>query len=66
VANTVREIVDEWLRDNGYDGLAGDDCGCIVGDLFPCESCDARTCVAGHWDEASGAVRPGKLEAQHG
>jgi len=36
---TVREIVAKHLTDNGFDGLAGDECGCAVDDLFPCDSC---------------------------
>ena len=38
---TVREIVVEYLRAHGYDGLwtndCGDDgCGCLIDDLAPC------------------------------
>lgn len=37
---TVEEIVEKYLRDNGFDGLCGDDCGCVVGDLFNfCDGC---------------------------
>jgi len=32
----VKHIVEQWLRQNGYDGLAGGCCGCGVDDLFPC------------------------------
>lgn len=36
----VREIVAEYLKAHGYDGLCGDDCGCIAADLGPCgEAC---------------------------
>jgi hypothetical protein len=31
-----REIVEKYLRENGYDGLCGDECGCLVDDLMPC------------------------------
>lgn len=39
----VREIIELWLREHGYDGLCGDDsfgegCGCVIGDLMPCDS----------------------------
>jgi len=44
---TVTEIVCEWLVANGYDGLAGDGCGCTVDDLMPCNDCH-NECVAGH------------------
>ncbi len=32
----VKEIVSEYLKANGYDGLYTDDCGCWLTDLFPC------------------------------
>jgi len=35
---TVRAIVALYLREHGYDGLAGDNCGCSVDGLFPCEN----------------------------
>ena len=47
MSKTMRAIVAEWLRANGYDGLASDDCGCEVDDLFVCES-PQPDCVAGH------------------
>lgn len=34
---TVKEIVVDYLRKNGYDGLCGDSCGCGIDDLFPCD-----------------------------
>ena len=33
----LREIVKNWLKENGYEGLAGDNCGCELDDLMPCE-----------------------------
>jgi len=33
----VKELVEEYLLNNGYDGLCCDDCGCHLGDLMPCE-----------------------------
>ncbi len=30
------DIIRDWLETHGYDGLASDDCGCAVNDLFPC------------------------------
>lgn len=46
----VREMVAEWLRDHGYQGLVRDDleCGCGLGDLMPCGVCDAAGCAAAH------------------
>ena len=38
--NTVREIVEKWLADNGYEGLYRTDaCGCELDDLVPCGEC---------------------------
>jgi hypothetical protein len=35
---TVKEIVADYLKANGYDGLCCDGCGCGLGDHFmPCE-----------------------------
>lgn len=33
---TVKQIVEKYLRDNGYDGLVGNQCGCLLEDLEPC------------------------------
>lgn len=35
---TVLKILEEYLKANGFDGLAGDECGCEIGDLAPCEN----------------------------
>ena len=43
---TVKEIVMKYLKDNGFDGLYSEDCGCLVDDLIPCSS-DAEYCEAG-------------------
>jgi hypothetical protein len=57
---TVREIITKYLKDNGYDGLCCEDCGCEVEDLAPCcigenfidcrpgykVPCDPATCPA--------------------
>ena len=45
---TVTDILTEWLKANGYDGLVADDaeCGCELKDLAPC---------SGPWD----TCRPG-------
>jgi hypothetical protein len=45
----VKEIIEKYLRDNGYDGLcyADEECGCLLEDLIPCgEPCDQ--CVPGY------------------
>lgn len=38
----MEDIVADWLRSHGYDGLLydlgeGEQCGCTLDDLFPCE-----------------------------
>ncbi len=33
----VKEIVKQYLEQNGFDGLAGDECGCLIDDFFPCD-----------------------------
>lgn len=41
---TVRDILLQWLKANGYDGLMNDgaECGCEIGDLIPCdEPCES-------------------------
>ena len=39
---TVKEIIEKWLRENGYSGLYNEDeCGCSIDDFIPCgESCN--------------------------
>ncbi len=32
----VKEIVKEYLKQHGFDGLYNDQCGCEVDDLAPC------------------------------
>jgi len=45
----VKQIVLQYLKDNGYDGLANDngECGCDLEDLMPCGFQDTF-CVAAH------------------
>lgn len=44
---TVIEIVKNYLEENGYDGLCNQECGCLTGDLVPCDS-DFSFCVPGY------------------
>lgn len=42
---TVKQIITEYLKAHGYDGLCSHGlCGCDIGDLAPCQ-CDASHCV---------------------
>lgn len=34
---TVKDIIKKYLEDNGFDGLAGEGCGCLIEDLFCCD-----------------------------
>jgi hypothetical protein len=44
----VIDMVECWLKKNGYDGLSYDaECGCIIGDIAPCGEIRS-TCVAGY------------------
>jgi len=42
----VFEIVADWLKEHGCDGLAGDECGCTLDEIMPCEVPN-HDCVAG-------------------
>lgn len=44
---TTKEIIKQWLIDNGYDGLYCEDCGCFLDDLFPCGDIGCN-CKAGY------------------
>ena len=46
---TCKEIVSNWLKANGYDGLlnCSGECGCLVDDLMNCEE-PSEDCEAGH------------------
>jgi hypothetical protein len=45
---TVKEIIEKYLRDNGYDGLCGEDCGCGLDDFTPCMEPIPSECVPGY------------------
>lgn len=44
---TVQEIITIHLKQNGYDGLCNDDCGCLIDDLAPCGNISLN-CKAGY------------------
>jgi hypothetical protein len=43
---TVKEILQKWLKEHGYDGLCWNGCGCRNDDLIPCED-DPSLCKPG-------------------
>lgn len=47
---TVKKIVVDWLKANGYDGLYNEEgpCGCILDDLICCADSGIEQCEAGH------------------
>lgn len=51
---TVKEMIKEYLIENGYDGLCTDDCGCLVDNLITCED-GSMTCEAGYKKKVNGS-----------
>ena len=49
---TVKKIIHAYLLAHKYDGLAGEDCGCELSDLMPCEGTisgnDVSDCIPGY------------------
>jgi len=43
---TVRDILTAWLTEHGYQGLCGEECGCPIGDLAPCDN--LTDCLPGY------------------
>lgn len=45
----IRNIVQIWLEENGFDGLCEEDyeCGCEISELMPCDE-PRPGCMAGH------------------
>ena len=45
----VKEIVEKYLKEYGYDGLyEPGECACVTADLMPCDSEAALNCLPGH------------------
>ena len=44
----LRQIIEKHLKDNGFDGLCGDECGCQTNELWPCDSPDMDVCRPGY------------------
>jgi len=59
----AQEIAEAWLKDNGYSGLVTEGCGCVIGDLFPCDGGLAVNCCPGYAGK-SGTVYVTKTEAK--
>ena len=53
MSTTVKEILIEWLKANGYTGIHSDECGCSIDDMAPC-CCSGDNCLdcePGYWRE---------------
>ena len=50
----LHEIVEEWLKQNGFGGLCNADfeCGCRIGDLMPCGE-PHEDCCAGYLSKSA-------------
>lgn len=44
---TVKKIIEDFLKENGFDGLCAFECGCRIGDLAPCGGCNILDCAPG-------------------
>ena len=44
----VKTITIHYLQANGFDGLFTDECGCKLGDLFPCGFSGVECCKTGY------------------
>ena len=55
---SVREIVENYLREHGYTGLCNYECGCPLGGLMPCYDLNIEECCAGYANDCENcAVR---------
>ncbi len=52
----TKDIVTEWLYNNGFDGLYCEACGCSIDDLMPCggQQSGIDTCKPGYKHVCSG------------
>lgn len=45
---TVKEIIEAYLKEHGYDGLCGCECGCSLDELMECSETDTYLCEPGY------------------
>lgn len=45
---TVKEALIEYMKANRYEGLVGDECGCVLDELMPCGVEGLDQCELGH------------------
>ncbi len=45
---TCNDIIVQYLKYNGFDGLCGDECCCVIEDLSPFDCCDWKDCEPGY------------------
>lgn len=59
-----REILENFLKKNGFDGLANEEgCCCLIGDLMPCEQ-NIGDCMPGCKEEDDEYMIPGTKRYQ--
>ena len=53
---TLGEMINDWLKTNGYDGLLNEygECACEIDDLFPCGYPNENDCQAGYKTKCDG------------
>ena len=63
MAIEVKEIVNKWLIEHGYDGLVNDyGCGCDIHDLIPCCDDYCTTCEAATKTDCSTCAKQDECE----
>lgn len=44
----IEDIIADWLKEHGYDGLYNEECACPLDDLYPCYGGPCYDCQAGY------------------
>lgn len=66
----IKDIVKDWLKNNGYSGLFNEsaECACVTGDLMhclnPCTDCEAGYVFAATGDDGEEGFRVQKTKPQ--